>query len=252
MFVNQIRTPIPQQENAMKSKMLLITILLCAASCLATELKFITCGGVYGTCEFDELRVAATFPSTDSIFCVLQAENPKEFTTGRPIWRSFAIQQRVHGQFGCEATAPYRAQGGFVTYDIWGADTCWLQLRYSRYIPNRVDSIQILLGAEHQAWFLPSNTGSWNVFQDSEWIPITFSHATPVEGLVIQPEPPQLQLSWRPMNGSNGHVEYTIYGLSLASQFPTFSDAVATTADTSISCVIGENRRYFTVIAKKR
>ena len=105
-----------------------------------------------------------------------QCEFPDEATVGRMIYRSNAVESRVHGQFGCEETQYWPAKSGHVKYndiDIPPIDDLGLIVRYSKNSYSFPDvPIEIYVDDELRASFIPTRTWNWNAFTSTTRLPL--------------------------------------------------------------------------------
>lgn len=97
-----------------------------------------------------------------------RAETRTEYTVGRTIYRSNALDDKVHGQFGCGPSRPWPAQSGFVRFadiSIVAPGRLYLYLRYSKD-SSAWAPICVYLDDEpsSRACFTPVNQGGWNRF----------------------------------------------------------------------------------------
>ena len=97
-----------------------------------------------------------------------QCEYPDEATVGQMIWRSSALDSKVHGQFGTTADSPWPPKAGYVKYtniNIPPFDSVYLRLRYSKYSSS---AVPILIYVDDEpnprATLYPIDQGDWNRF----------------------------------------------------------------------------------------
>lgn len=95
-----------------------------------------------------------------------EAEYPTNATVGMLIPRSNASNQLVWGQFGI--------QSGIIEYNnIAGSGQAFIRIRFSRFNPSNVPPpVQIFVNDQIETNWIPNETGSWNTFHFSDWLPI--------------------------------------------------------------------------------
>lgn len=127
-------------------------------------IRFYTTEQQYGVADLDYFELATDTLAGGMIY---EAEYPSASTVGFSIPRGEASNDLVWGQLG--------ATDGSVQYnDIPGNGPFYIRLIYSRYNPQvSAPPVELYVNDTLQGTWLLQETGSWNLFDTTAWLPIS-------------------------------------------------------------------------------